>query len=266
MAGFPWCRFTVVPVSRGAGFPWCRFPVVPVSNRHGKTGTTIVPAGQRRRKGTCDEGGRAGWKPAPRKKEEAVTPVDVREQLVQALGVDLVGPDRDSELLEEILPQPPSRWYLTGFLVPIDAEEDQKTDEIGDEAVDAGGDAFGDDAGPPEPASARRASFPSSLGLSFLLPLGAETLQVTARWGDYQPETATPEGGEPEEDGAVSRNDVPWKRTHREQTISLSLPPPGKPLEQAPMPRLGRDTGTKDTIKSLTSAFEAASQARVAPR
>src|SRR5947209_4068483 len=116
--------------------------------------------------------------------------VDVRAQLVQALGVDLVGPDKDSELLDEVLPQPPSRWYLTGFLVPTDAGEDQKKDEIGDEGVDADGDSAGDDAAPPEPAVARRASFPSSIGLSFLLPAKAKELHVTARWGDYQPQQA----------------------------------------------------------------------------
>jgi hypothetical protein len=54
-----------------------------------------------------------------------MTPIEVRRKLVHTLGLDLVGPDRDSDLLNEILPQAPSRWYLTGFLVPIDAEVEQ---------------------------------------------------------------------------------------------------------------------------------------------
>jgi hypothetical protein len=37
-------------------------------------------------------------------------PVDVRGKLVHALGLDLIGPDRDSDLLAEVLPQAPSRW------------------------------------------------------------------------------------------------------------------------------------------------------------
>ena len=59
-----------------------------------------------------------------------MTPVEVRHQLVQTLGIDLVGPDCGSELLNEILPQAPSRWYLTGFLVPIDADEEQLTGRL----------------------------------------------------------------------------------------------------------------------------------------
>jgi hypothetical protein len=50
-------------------------------------------------------------------------PVEVHGQLVDALRLDLVGPDDGSELEAEILPQAPSRWYLTGFLVPLEAGE-----------------------------------------------------------------------------------------------------------------------------------------------
>src|SRR5437763_12211433 len=95
-----------------------------------------------------------------------MTPADVRRELVNTLGLDLIGPDRGSELLDEVLPQAPSRWYLTGFLVPIDADEAQKADESAVEGVDELSDAGGgDDAVTPEPAAARRAVFPSSMGL-----------------------------------------------------------------------------------------------------
>ena len=50
-------------------------------------------------------------------------------QLVNALRLDLVGPENDSELATEVLPQAPSRWYLTGFLVPLEASEAQRQDE-----------------------------------------------------------------------------------------------------------------------------------------
>src|SRR5437016_4007606 len=115
-------------------------------------------------------------------------PVDVRSQLVQTLGLDLIGPDRGSDLLAEVLPQAPSRWYLTGFLVPTDAAEDQKIDEAGTEGVDEVSDARGtDDAATPEPAAARRVVFPSSMGLSLLVPKEAKELRVTVRWGEYRP-------------------------------------------------------------------------------
>src|SRR5262249_19386687 len=55
-------------------------------------------------------------------KDRRATAAAIRRKLVHTLGLDLVGPDRDSELLEEPLPQSPSRWYLTGFLVPADAD------------------------------------------------------------------------------------------------------------------------------------------------
>src|SRR5947209_18450479 len=84
--------------------------------------------------------------------------VDVRRELVQTLGLDLIGPDRDSELLNELLPQAPSRWYLTGFLVPIEADESQKADETAAEGVDVVPSPRGaDDDITPELAAARRA-------------------------------------------------------------------------------------------------------------
>jgi hypothetical protein len=98
-------------------------------------------------------------------------PVEVRSQLIDALRLDLVGPENGSELEAEILPQAPSRWYLTGFLVPLEAGEVQKSDETANDDLDsptAGGDATDDDAAP-EPPAARRAFFPSSIGLSLCL-------------------------------------------------------------------------------------------------
>ena len=43
----------------------------------------------------------------------------IREFLLAALGVDLIGPCfKDLTRSHERLPQPPSVWYTTGFLVP----------------------------------------------------------------------------------------------------------------------------------------------------
>lgn len=52
-------------------------------------------------------------------KTNGFRPIDVRDQLVEALRLDLIGPENGSELETEVLPQAPSRWYLTGFLVPL---------------------------------------------------------------------------------------------------------------------------------------------------
>jgi hypothetical protein len=42
----------------------------------------------------------------------------VRSELVEALKLDLVGPDNDHAFAHELLPDAPLRWYLSGFLVP----------------------------------------------------------------------------------------------------------------------------------------------------
>lgn len=57
----------------------------------------------------------------------------VRGELVEALRLDLVGPSNDHAFAHELLPQSPRRWYLTGFLVPTNAE--QKVKQSGDDEM-----------------------------------------------------------------------------------------------------------------------------------
>jgi hypothetical protein len=172
-----------------------------------------------------------------------MTPVDVRTKLVHTLGLDLIGPDRDSELLNEVLPQAPSRWYLTGFLVPIDAEESQRTDETANEGMDEQSDAGGtDDATTPEPAAARRAVFPSSMGLSLLVPKAAKELRVTVRWGNYRPPAKVADGQQPTlfnptelsaHQGKLfdPQDQRGWKRTERVEEMTLQVLASQKPAE-----------------------------------
>jgi hypothetical protein len=56
--------------------------------------------------------------------------LEVRDQLIEALELDLVGPWPGHELsTEELRGQDrPSNWYVTDFLVPVDAPEDQSDD------------------------------------------------------------------------------------------------------------------------------------------
>jgi hypothetical protein len=88
-----------------------------------------------------------------------MTPVDVRSRLIDALRLDLVGPDPGDATFEaEVLPTSPSRWYLNGFLVPFEAEESERSDGLDDEALDSGGrQSAGDDETTPDRASARKA-------------------------------------------------------------------------------------------------------------
>lgn len=112
-------------------------------------------------------------------------PVDVRKELVDPLRLDLIGPCSTRKLgtPEEVLPQAPSRWYLTGLLVPLDGGEEQRTDVEGNDELDALDEAGGtDDAGTPEPASARQRYLPSSIGTSLLVtPASRRLASATAR-------------------------------------------------------------------------------------
>jgi hypothetical protein len=155
-------------------------------------------------------------------------PVEVRSQLVEALRLDLVGPENGTDLEAEVLTQAPSRWYLTGFLVPLEAGEDQKSDETGqDELNFGGGDANAtDDDTTPEPAAMRRAYFPSSIGLSLLVPRDTGQIRVIAHWGDYGAlahESAETSDNIPSGDEA-HRSASNWKRTPRHAELTLSLP------------------------------------------
>ncbi len=52
------------------------------------------------------------------------TSKDVRAQLSDALRLDIAKPRSgeasDDRYVEEVLPVAPSKWYLTGFLVPYE--------------------------------------------------------------------------------------------------------------------------------------------------
>jgi hypothetical protein len=113
---------------------------------------------------------------------------EVRAQLVEALKLDLVGPWPGHALAQEQLPGwvRPSNWYLTGFVIPsgtppekgADADEDDDLGEIPESAGLA-------EESTEERRAAKKSFFPSSMGLSFLVPKATRSLEVTVRWGDY---------------------------------------------------------------------------------
>jgi helicase-like protein len=115
-----------------------------------------------------------------------VTSEYIRGRLVESLELDLVGPDNTHAFAHELLPDSPTRWYLTGFLIPVDAPEEQRYDESSNDEADAGGEDGGatDDAGPLDPA-ATKSYLPSSMGLSLLVKETTTKLEVAVEWGDY---------------------------------------------------------------------------------
>jgi hypothetical protein len=172
----------------------------------------------------------------------------VRSQLVTALELELIGPTQrvlqalgaEAEGLEtEALDRLPSSWYPTGFLVPTETDLSLKCDDTADDdfAAADGVDlrmpkkanseykpGCGDDGGSSESGPTKPQLFPSSIGVSVLLPPGGE-LQLIARWGDYIRLT---EGANPNAAASIaleegsSREQQIWQRTHRQEALALS--------------------------------------------
>ena len=115
------------------------------------------------------------------------TSAAVRQQLVEALSLDLVGPDAtaDDHYQVEIISQARSKWYLTGFLVPYEASVQDRSGDTADEGIeiDAPTSKSSVDENTPETASARKALFPSSIGLSFLISSQTTSLDLEVYWG-----------------------------------------------------------------------------------
>lgn len=146
---------------------------------------------------------------------------EVRERLEAALRLNLIGPGAGDPLAEEALPGwiRPSNWYLTGFLVPRGAPAEQRAD---DDAEDDSLSEVPEGAGLAEESSeelktAKRGFFPSSIGLSFLVPPGERALRVSVRWGDYA------KGKSDREQDSDGKPLSVWRRTPRTATLPLAL-------------------------------------------
>ena len=162
----------------------------------------------------------------------------VRDYLTHALRLDLIGPrPEDAELAYEMLPHAPSRWYLTGFLVPSNAPESQRAQDA-EEEFDQPDDPFhgSDDGGTPDRGSAKRNFFPSSIGMSILVTQETKTLDVSVAWGDYAPEEigevdqeAVDAGASSEvaeesgDDDSTGLRFGPWRRTPMLGSVSIDL-------------------------------------------
>jgi hypothetical protein len=148
------------------------------------------------------------------------TSADVRAKLVETLHLDLVGPGPGHPLETEQLWERdrPSRWYLTGFLVPTNAPETQSHDPEAEEVIDAvvgSEDGTGDDDVEPDRPPARKAFLPSSLGISVLVPPGVTSLEAEVLWGDYK---LVPS---PTAEGTERRV---WQREQRKVPAVIDLP------------------------------------------
>lgn len=199
-----------------------------------------------------------------------INSLQARAQLLETLRLDLIGPSNDHAFASELLPEPPTRWYLTGFLTPTDAPMAQRFDETSPEEIDSPAEPGGldDDADPDRQAAStsnRRSVLPSSMGLSVLVPTNTSKLAARVCWGDYawqapegdnepvvgeqdsqgegaeqaagqsegtvEPQQADEGQGDTAKGGRTPRG---WRRTPHTEVVTLDPPPPGgKPLPVA---------------------------------
>ena len=132
---------------------------------------------------------------------------ELRTELVALVERDLLGPAGGDN---EVLPrgEQPRDRYLVGMLAP----RGHRLEPDLDEAL-ASGDESEED-GDAEPEAAQESLFPSSLGLSFRVDGGCETLRVSASWGRYERVDA--------EDGETGRV---WQRVPCGGSLELALTP-----------------------------------------
>jgi hypothetical protein len=171
----------------------------------------------------------------------------IRTQLIDAVELDLIGPRAGhaphGRYAEEVLPIAPSKWYLTGFLVPYEAPASQRADDDADDTLDLiGRKVESDDDNAPEAASARRGFFPSSMGLSVLVAADTTELMAKLTWADYLPVAKLGVGPGASQDGEHDSDSAPeeragrgqWRRVPRAAECTLPLadgtrPPLGVP-------------------------------------
>ena len=155
-----------------------------------------------------------------------MTPAEVRKRLVEALEADLVGPFLAEDLPgggQEVLPLPPSRWYLTGFLAPqFDRAPDaDDTDAVGELA--AGSESQAEDAGNDAPEAKRPHRFPASMGLSVFLPapppgVTVDHVEVELSYAEYIKEDIAEDNDK--------KAKVGWKRVpHKPPPFLVPLDP-----------------------------------------
>ena len=167
------------------------------------------------------------------------TSAELRSQIIDTLRLDLVGPrPHDPDHLQyqgEMLPIAPSKWYLTGFLVPYEAPVEDRSDDDANDELDLIEDRpAADDDNKPEEASARKAYFPSSMGLSVLVGPETHHLQARLSWGDYalidEPGTESDDEESGAEDGEQRPARQVWRRLAQESELVLELRKSTEPI------------------------------------
>jgi len=162
-----------------------------------------------------------------------LTSREARTKLVEALELDLIGPDNNHHCSNELLPESPFKWYLTGYLMPTDAPEHHRRDpevdeEIGNNTVPVEP-GNGDDNNQPTDSNNSKSFLPSSMGVSVLVPTEAKAIVVKVEWGDYLWESEEQEPSDApgdEEHGyaeAKPKKQKGYRRESREEEVTIVI-------------------------------------------
>lgn len=110
---------------------------------------------------------------------------EVRQKIIQALRVDLMGPLSPEEVLDES----PKSAYIVGMLAsqaedPTALTTDEQEVDF-DIAYDDSDDYTADEEDDKEPIIATSFKLPTSIGISFYLASSAKSICIDVTWGDY---------------------------------------------------------------------------------
>ena len=110
----------------------------------------------------------------------------VRQEIIDALKVDLMGPQSEDEVLDEN----PRHAYIIGMLAS-QIETDQIVDKINEQEVDTDiayekdEDYTAGEDDDNEPIATTHFKLPSSMGISFYIESKTSTINLDVCWGDY---------------------------------------------------------------------------------
>lgn len=107
---------------------------------------------------------------------------EVRQEVIEMLKKDLLGPSSENEILN----QNPRFEYTVGMLAPQTSENDTNEQEVdGDVSFEGDADYTAGEDDDNEPVFTNRFKTPSSIGISFYLESSTKSFNVDVTWGDY---------------------------------------------------------------------------------
>ena len=114
----------------------------------------------------------------------------VRQKIIDAVRTDLMGPQCETEVLDEN----PKHAYIIGMLIS-QSEADREKEGLGEQEIDAdvvsedGEDYTAGEEDDNEPISVTHFQLPSSIGISFYVEERTSQINLEIRWGDYEKST-----------------------------------------------------------------------------